>query len=302
MVKVLGLGDNVCDVYLHTNTMYPGGQALNFAANAKKLGADADFMGDFGEDAIADHIKKVIDELGIGRSHCRTYQGENGFARVTLVDGDRVFKGSNKGGVLQQHPLYLDACDLKYASEFDLIHTNNNGFLDGLLPALNKLPGLLSYDFSYRWYEEDRVERVCPYIDFAFVSCSELADEETEELCRKLCAKGTGVVVATRGSKGATVYDGCRFYRQLPHLVKAIDTMGAGDAFATAMLVAVLKRLEEHGRDAWKDAAVRSEILPEALEAAAEFSSQTCLVSGGFGYGTTIPESVHDRIFEGIEV
>lgn len=35
MVKVLGLGDNVCDVYLHTETMYPGGQALNFSANAK---------------------------------------------------------------------------------------------------------------------------------------------------------------------------------------------------------------------------------------------------------------------------
>ena len=36
MVKVLGLGDNVCDVYLHTNTMYPGGQAVNFAVFAKK--------------------------------------------------------------------------------------------------------------------------------------------------------------------------------------------------------------------------------------------------------------------------
>ena len=34
MVKVLGLGDNVCDVYLHTNTMYPGGQAVNFAVYA----------------------------------------------------------------------------------------------------------------------------------------------------------------------------------------------------------------------------------------------------------------------------
>ena len=31
MLKVLGLGDNVCDVYLHTGTMYPGGQAVNFA-------------------------------------------------------------------------------------------------------------------------------------------------------------------------------------------------------------------------------------------------------------------------------
>ena len=45
MLKVLGIGDNVCDVYLHKEIMYPGGQALNFTAYAKKLGADADFMG-----------------------------------------------------------------------------------------------------------------------------------------------------------------------------------------------------------------------------------------------------------------
>ena len=34
MVKVLGLGDNVCDIYLNERTMYPGGQAVNFAVYA----------------------------------------------------------------------------------------------------------------------------------------------------------------------------------------------------------------------------------------------------------------------------
>lgn len=28
-MKVLGIGDNVCDVYVHQKRMYPGGQALN---------------------------------------------------------------------------------------------------------------------------------------------------------------------------------------------------------------------------------------------------------------------------------
>ena len=58
MVKVLGLGDNVCDVYLHTNTMYPGGQAVNFAVYASELGAESDFMGVFGKDAVADMYRK----------------------------------------------------------------------------------------------------------------------------------------------------------------------------------------------------------------------------------------------------
>lgn len=297
MVKVLGLGDNVCDVYLHTNTMYPGGQAVNFAVYASELGAESAFMGVFGKDAVADHVQKALDVHGVGHSHCRSYEGENGFARVTLVDGDRVFKGSNKGGVIQQHPIYLEKEDLEYADGFDLIHTTNNGFTDGLLPALHEISPFVSYDFSYRWSEEDRVERVCPYIDFAFLSCSDLSDEETEKLCRKLHDKGCGVVTATRGSKGATVYDGHQLYRQLPDYVTPVDTMGAGDSFATAMLVTILKKLEEKTEKSWEAPEVRAEILPEALKAAAAFSSHTCLVNGAFGDGTQVPDSVHDRIY-----
>ena len=144
MVKVLGLGDNVCDVYLHTGTMYPGGQAVNFAVYAGQLGAQADFMGVFGGDAVARHVQSTLDEKGVGRSHCRSYPGENGFARVTLVEGDRVFMGSNRGGVLQEHPIYLEQADLDYIAGFDLVHTTNNGFVDSLLPQLSQLPPIVS--------------------------------------------------------------------------------------------------------------------------------------------------------------
>ena len=300
MVKVLGLGDNVCDVYLHTGIMYPGGQAVNFAAFAKKLGAKSDYMGVFGQDAVGEHIQASLDALGVGHSHCRSYKGENGFARVMLVDGDRVFKGSNRGGVLQEHPIYLDKTDKAYVDGFALVHTTNNGFTDALLPELHALSPLVSYDFSYRWNEEDRVERVCPYIDFAFLSSSDLSDEETKALCERLNKKGCSVVVATRGSKDATVYDGQQFYRQPPDYVTPVDTMGAGDSFATAMLVTLLKQMEEKNITDWSDPQVRQRLLPGALKAAAAFSAQTCLVNGAFGMGCKVPASVRDRVYEGI--
>lgn len=301
MVKVLGLGDNVCDVYLHTGTMYPGGQAVNFAVYAGQLGAQADFMGVFGGDAVARHVQSTLDEKGVGRSHCRSYPGENGFARVTLVEGDRVFMGSNRGGVLQEHPIYLEQADLDYIAGFDLVHTTNNGFVDSLLPQLSQLPPFVSYDFSYRWNEEDRVERVCPYIDFAFLSCSGLDDVQTQDLCRRLHEKGCGVVTATRGSKGATVFDGSRFYEQSPHLVEPVDTMGAGDSFATAMLIFLLQALEKEGKNAWSWESFRTSVLPQALDKAAEFSAQNCLVRGAFGCGVPVPEELHSRMYEGME-
>lgn len=38
-VSALGFGDNVVDRYEHIRTMYPGGNAVNFAVYAKKCGA-----------------------------------------------------------------------------------------------------------------------------------------------------------------------------------------------------------------------------------------------------------------------
>ena len=70
-MKVIGIGDNVCDKYIHLKTMFPGGQALNFSVYAKQLGADASYMGVFGTDQEAAHVVWTLDELGIEHGRCR---------------------------------------------------------------------------------------------------------------------------------------------------------------------------------------------------------------------------------------
>lgn len=296
MVQILGIGDNVCDIYLHTGIMYPGGQALNVAVNAAKLGARSGFLGVFGVDAVAAHVKKTLAEYSVDTSHCRTHHGENGFARVTLLDGDRIFQGSNRGGVLGTHPIVLNEADLSYAAQFDVIHTSNNGFLDDQLPALSKLPALLSYDFSGRWNEPNRIDRVCPYLDIAFLSCGSLDESATLALSRQMIAKGCGMVVATRGEHGATVFDGVHTHHQQPDYVEPVDTMGAGDSFAAALLVAVAEQLKKNPLLQWRDSNVRQSVLPEALKKAAAFSRETCLTRGAFGHGIPIPAAMTERL------
>ena len=60
-MKVIGIGDNVCDKYIHLKTMFPGGQALNFSVYAKQLGADVSYMGVFGTDQEAAHVIRTGD-------------------------------------------------------------------------------------------------------------------------------------------------------------------------------------------------------------------------------------------------
>jgi sugar/nucleoside kinase (ribokinase family) len=296
----LGLGDNVCDIYLHTKVMYPGGQALNVAVFAKRQGARSEYLGVFGRDEVALCVQKTLDELGIAHPRCRQYEGENGFARVNLVEGDRVFMGSNKGGVLQTHPIVLEKEDLSYLAAFDLIHTSNNSFIDGELPKMAALPGLISYDFSLSWKEPGRIEKVAPFIDFGFLSCGGMEWNAVEVLIRQIHAAGCRTVIATMGKEGALLFDGENQIFQPSEKEPAVDSLGAGDGFAAAFLVAaasakkVVSAIED--ASAKKDASKRRDAYAAALAKGASFATEVCGVSGAFGHGAPVPDGLWEKI------
>lgn len=100
-ISVLGFGDNVVDKYEHIKTMYPGGNAVNFAVFAKKLGVDRSaYMGIFGSDEEAEHVIASLEDEGVELLRCQQVLGVNGAARVTVDEtGDRIFLGSNEGGI-----------------------------------------------------------------------------------------------------------------------------------------------------------------------------------------------------------
>lgn len=277
MIKVIGLGDNVVDKYEHIKTMYPGGNALNFAAYAKKLGIKSAFLGAFGSDNESEHVQNTINELGLDISRCRHFNGENGCARVTLENGDRVFLGSNSGGVLRENGLNLTEDDLEYIKNFDLLHAGLYGYTE---PELNKIRQLnvpISFDFSDDFTMEE-VERIAPKVDFSFFSCSHLKTDEILNLIMKTYRLGSKIVLVTMGEKGALLYDGDKFYAQEPELVEAIDTMGAGDSFITAFLVNYIRKVKENKLD-------KETIIKESLNEGAIFSAKTCLIEGSFEYG-----------------
>lgn len=54
-MKLIAVGDNVVDYYQDQETFYPGGNALNVAVLAKRLGHEASYIGIVGNDE-ARHI------------------------------------------------------------------------------------------------------------------------------------------------------------------------------------------------------------------------------------------------------
>lgn len=277
MVKVIGIGDNVVDKYIHTRTMYPGGNALNFSVYAKLLGAESAYLGIFGSDISGDHIKKTLSKIRVESSKCIDAKGENGYALVDLQNGDRVFLGSNKGGIRSSLKLCFSPEDLEYIKGFELVHTSIYSFIENELQTLKQTGVPLSFDFSDDFSEKD-LQEICPLVNFSFLSCSHLSDKEVYQLLEKVNTLGCGIAAATMGSRGALLYDGSQFYTQSPEYVEAIDTLGAGDAFITAFLKSYLEnKKQNHFSD--------SVLLGNSLKSAAVFAAKICKVEGAFGFG-----------------
>lgn len=296
MIKVLGIGDNVCDKYLHIKTIYPGGNALNIAVFGKFLGAEAAYLGTLGDDEVGQHVYSVVSELGIDLSHCRMEEGENGCARVRLVDGDRVFLQGNRGGIARIKPPVLTKLDEDYISGFDLVHTSIYSYMESELPKIRRAGKFVSMDFSNH-YDEAYLKRCCPYIDCAEISCGDMPEEEIKKTMEQILSFGCRkMVIATRGSRGACVLVGGKFYEQSSYLVKAKDTMGAGDSFITSFLVNYLEgspAAVDFGESSGKRGIVKAEeyldeLIRLSLYRAAVFASGQCQRDGSFGYGREV--------------
>lgn len=242
-VSALGFGDNVVDRYEHIRTMYPGGNAVNFAVYAKKCGA----------------------------------------ARVTVVNGDRVFLGSNEGGIRGDARYVLDRFDLAYVKQFDVVHSGNYCFTERELPKLKAAGITVSFDFSDDSTDE-YYEQIAPYVDFAFFSAADAASEdEIRERLAWVRSLGPRFVSATAGAEGCIAYDGDRYYRQLAKSVTDMkDTMGAGDSFLTSFLMCYLDSVKR-GEDG-------AEAIERALDFAAGFASTVCGMEGSWGHGVPISE------------
>lgn len=303
MIKVLGIGDNVADKYLHTKTIYPGGNALNIAVFAKLFGTAAGYLGTFGDDEIGQHVHSVCQELGLDLSHCRYEKGENGCARVQLVEGDRVFLLGNKGGISREKPPVLTKLDIEYISQYDLLHTSVYSFMESELPKMRVAGPFISMDFSNR-LDEAYFKECCPYIDCAEISCGDMEETEIRVWMQKIKDYGCRhIVIATRGSRGAFVMVDEKFYEQSPCLVKAKDTMGAGDSFIACFLINYLEGMSwktDFGASSGKRGITTAEeytdiLVKLCLYRAAVFSSKQCQRDGSFGYGKRVELTEKDK-------
>lgn len=268
MIRVVGVGDNTVDKYIHLGRMFPGGNAVNVAVLARRYGHYGAYLGWLADDVYGRLLLSALAEEGIDTRRCRIVDGINAHCEVNLIENDRVFANGTHG---VSALLTLNDDDLHYISEHDLVHTSIYSHIEEDLPRLRSTGATISFDFSQEW-TEDYLRQQVPHVDFVALSYPNQDTTSAEDLMRWISGLGPRLVLVTQGKAGARVLiDGQIFETGIVE-TEVVDTLGAGDSFIARFFVEYLSGTPIAG----------------ALALAGQSAAHTCTYYGAFGHGVPI--------------
>lgn len=259
-IKLTALPCLCADVFYGTDTIRPGGEALNFAAHASRFGdIDVTLLGVVGKDKYAEAIMEAISKLDIDKSHIRIderYPTANNMTYLT-VSGDRYYKDDSWNGKILDN-LVLNDTEIKVLSASDIVFVHFWASCFSQVIELKKTLGFkLAVDFDvYRDFSD--MERYAPYVDFFMISGSEELLPRFRELSDKYHCL-FNMSLAEHGS--VTYFNGQEFRVQAVKVENIIDTTGCGDSYHAGFVCSYML-----GNDIEKAMNVGSEIAAETLK------------------------------------
>ncbi|POZ63359.1 ribokinase [Chromobacterium alticapitis] len=230
---------------------HPGGKGANQAVAAARLGAQVAMLGCVGDDAFGRELRAHLQAQGVDASRLRMADAPTGVASIAVCGGDNailVAPGANHclrpehlgaeasafaaaDAVLVQLEIPLETA----ARAAELAERHGKPLLLNPAPAQALPPELLR-----------RVVLLLPNEHELHAALGSPGED-----WRELLARHPGRVLMTRGRDGAYFCEASGRLRHLPgHVVQAVDSTGAGDAFCGALAAFLPLGLEEAARRA----------------------------------------------------
>lgn len=243
-------------------SMTIGGDAINEATIISRLGHKIGLMSMVGKDAVGNFIIEHCQKNGIDYSGISVKEGIDTSINVGLVtaDGERTFV-TNRNGSLWK--MTIDDVDLSRFSEARLLSLAsifNNPLLDckalvRIFQEAKKYDMIICADMIKARLGEtlEDIREALGYVDYFFPNyeeaCMMTGEVELEKIADIFLACGIGHVVIKTGKKGCYIKNQDQSILEVPAMqgITAIDTIGAGDNFASGFIAAILegKSLEE---------------------------------------------------------
>lgn len=270
-----------------------GGSCLNVAIGMARLGAPTGFVGGISTDLfgrmIADHASasKVALDLATRSDHQTT------LAFVRIVEGESHYafydaETATRNWTYRHGSIPFDTVEAVHVGSTTLVNDQGAAETKALI-ADARASSTISFDPNCRPnLVKDKptyLGRMAEFagsadlikmsdVDFAYL----FGEEPYQQRASTLLGQGTSLVVITRGNNGAIAWhaQAGQIEVQAPK-VEVADTIGAGDSFQAALLLALYKQ-DRIARPRLKD--IGADELRRALSFAANCAGLTCTRPG----------------------
>jgi ribokinase len=234
-----------------------GGNACNVSVGLTRLGLRSGLVAEIGTDSFAHTIKATLREEGVDLSHLLTTPSTSSFAVGIQFGDERTLFVHH---VARKHDFTYDDFQTRWIYLSSMGDNWRHVYRE--VPAFIKRTGsLLAFNPGTRQIAagHEAIGSALAVADILFLNKEEaqlvvkgeerrakgLTQQENRELIHELAAKlqtfGPKMVVITDGSHGAYVLDAAgTLYHQGVMPADIVEKTGAGDAFATAFLAAII--------------------------------------------------------------
>jgi ribokinase len=239
---VFGLGTIVVDHQVMLEALMQdrhqvGGPVPTALCLLRRFGVVTRLHGKWSDDAFGRMVECDLTEEGIlfDAEQCRN-GARTGFAHVGVEQGTgrrsiAAYRGS--------HSTQVHEAPLKALAGYKALHLDGWSTPAAVITAqaMKRQGGTVFLDLGS---PKPQVEQLLAHVDF--LNCPErllgqlFTNVDIDEGARRLLAMGPREVTITSGSAGARAYTADRMIRHPGFAVEAVDTTGAGDVFAGAML------------------------------------------------------------------
>ena len=226
-----------------------GGNAANNAVGTKRLGINSAAVLTLGDDQTGNHIVELLKSEGVNTSLVSQQPSTlSNYSTIVRYSGERTiftYKVPRDYGFPVSLPVtpwvYLtsmgDSFGPYYTKLVEWLKTNQDiklGFNPGsrqLRAGLDKLRDVLSGTYIVFVNRKEAEE----------LTGIENSENKDKELLFAMCGLGPKVTVVTDGANGSLVFDGSKYYKCGILPIDASERTGAGDAFGSGCLAALIK-------------------------------------------------------------
>jgi fructokinase len=255
---VFGFGEVVYDIILKENKIIlgqPGGSVLNALVNLAYRKCNSALISEISNDDLGNSIKNFLEKQGVITEYLTPVKTKTKVALAFLdVDNNAsyIFYTDKTGKKLSYKIPELTKNDIFLFGSSAAIDIKNRPFLDKIIYMFSEKEALIFYDPNIRKSvivnHKDFKSTVMHYISLADIIRGSIDDfdllfktRDPQRIFNHIKKLGTSVLIITDADKPVHLFSD-DLYIRIPFLpIKAISSVGAGDAFNSGVISSLIK-------------------------------------------------------------